>query len=294
MQTDNRASYDITLVTVTHNSMAVLPDMLASVPKGVKVVIVDNASDAAALSKLRQLTAARGATLLENKENKGFGVACNQGAAGAETAYLLFLNPDARLGAGALEAFLEGAARYPDASAFNPRISNADGTPYFKRSSVLLPAGASLPRGWPAQDREVPILTGAALFVRREGFETVGGFDPAIFLFHEDDDLALRLKRTCGPLMFLRDAEVTHASGTSSRRTAASAGFKAYHMGMSRVYAVRKHDVPGEPRAAFRQALLKMMSPENLLSRRRRAKNYGFLRGVLRETRTPLLGRREI
>jgi len=173
----------------------------------------------------------------------------------------------------------------PRASAFNPRISYADGSPYFKRSSRLLPKAEHLPRGWPAQDCEVPVLTGAAFFVRRSCFDKVGGFDEKIFLYHEDDDLALRLRKACGPLVFAARAHVVHTSGHSSGRSPDVAHFKARHMGCSRIYATRKHNTEGEPRRALAQAIVALLSPENLFSARRRAKNLGFLSGLVQALR---------
>ncbi|MGC1430386.1 MAG: glycosyltransferase family 2 protein, partial [Albidovulum sp.] len=60
-----------TIVTVSFNSLHVLPQMLASVPSGVPVVIVDNGStDIAALVGLCEM---HGATLIRNDRNLGFG-----------------------------------------------------------------------------------------------------------------------------------------------------------------------------------------------------------------------------
>lgn len=272
------ASERVTVVTVAHNSLAVLPGMLASLPPGAFCVIVDNAStDQDALAKLAEQ---HGAELIRNDDNRGFGTACNIGAARADTEFLLFLNPDARLEDGALEALVAAAETYPDAVAFNPAISEANGRPYFKRGSVLLPRSEKLPSGWPEADRVVPVLTGAAFFVRHAAFEAVGGFDPAIFLYHEDDDLALRLRAQCGTLMFLRDARVMHDAGNSTVRSPQSAAFKAFHMGRSRVYATRKHHLPGAGRKALLSAVAQLISPLTLLSARKRAKQAAFLRGV--------------
>lgn len=278
----------ITVVTVAHDSLDVLPAMLASLPEGVPAVIVDNASrDAEALAELARRHPAR---LIRNEDNAGFGVACNAGAAEATTEFLLFLNPDARLGPGALGALMRAADAHPEASAFNPAITDGRGRPYFKRGSVLLPASARLPAGRPGADREVPVLTGAAFFVRRGAFEAVGGFDPAIFLYHEDDDLALRLRAAAGPLRFVAGAHVRHEAGTSTRRTPASAAFKAYHMGRSRVYAARKHGLPGAGGRALASALGQLASPLTVLSARRRAKQAAFLRGVLSALREGAAG----
>lgn len=268
-----------TIISVCYNSLAVLPSMLSSVPRGTPVVLVDNASaDGAGLERL---AGESGARLIRSATNRGFGAGCNLGATAAETEFLLFLNPDAALQPGALEALEAAMDRHPAAVAMNPRLSDGKGRAYFKHRSVLLPRRAWLARAWPGGDQVVPVLSGAALYVRRAAFEAVGGFDERIFLYHEDDDLSLRLARLCGALMFIREAEVRHLEGHSTVRSPESAAFKAFHMGQSRVYAARKHRRPLPFLSALASALLQAGQPWALFSRRLRAKRLAFIRGIL-------------
>jgi len=270
----------IGIVTVCFHSNAILPQMLASIPDGTPVVLVDNAGDG--LEKdLAALASTHGATLITNSENAGFGVACNQGAAALQTEFVLFLNPDSVLSEGALDHLIEAADAYPAASAFNPRIALPCGRPQFKHRSHLIDPADKMPRGWPDGDREVPVLSGAALLVRRTAFETVGGFDPAIFLYHEDDDLTVRLCKACGPLMFIYAAMVTHLSGESSDRSAKIAALKAWHMARSRAYATAKHGRPFARVRVLFAAFGQLLSPVVLLSKRKRAKQVAFLRGAI-------------
>ena len=268
------------IVTVCYDSMSVLPDMLRSVPDGPKIVLVSNAGEGAD-SPLAVLARSHGAALIINDRNKGFGVACNQGAATLDTEFLLFLNPDTSLAPAALDELINAADRYPDAVAFNPRLAARSGAQIFKRHSQLLSRAHQMPRGWPDADTEVTVLSGAALFVRRQAFERVGGFDPAIFLYHEDDDLALMLAKSGGKLMFVRDALVTHLEGRSSARSPEIAALKAWHMGRSRVYATRKHNRRFPFLRALYSALGQVFSLQVLFSKRKRAKAVAYLRGVL-------------
>ena len=136
-------------------------------------------------------------------------------------------------------------------------------------------------RGWPKTDCEVTILSGAALLVRRSIFEKAGGFDPAIFLYHEDDDLALRLCKNYGKLYYVYDALVMHMEGRSSERTPETAALKAWHMGRSRVYATKKHDRPMPFTHALIMALMQLISIDVIIFRRKRAKQLAYLRGVI-------------
>lgn len=283
------AAAQVTVVSVSYNSMAVLPMMMASLPKDTPVVVVDNASaDVPALQILCDQHAAR---LICNRENKGFGVACNQGAEGAQTEFLLFLNPDATVTPDSLDHLVVAARRYPLASAMNPRIAKDDGKPQFHRRSRLMPISEYMPKGWPKADRDVTVLVGSALFVRRVDFEAVGGFDPNIFLYHEDDDLSRRLRAERGPIMFIRDAFVEHLAGKSSPPSLKTVAFKEYHKARSRVFTARKHKRSWPFTTALIAALLGLLAPDMLTSARRRAKHWGAVEGVISTWRDGGAGR---
>ncbi|KAA3498884.1 glycosyltransferase family 2 protein [Rhizobium rhizogenes] len=265
----------VTVVCVCYKSDALIPDMIASIPDETPIVLVDNGRN----NSLSNLPAGRSINIVRLAENLGFGRGCNAGAEVVQTQWILFLNPDARLQPGALEALLEASEQYPSAIAFNPRIANADGSEYFKRRSWLLPRSRYMKKGWPDADSPVPVLSGAAFFVSKQNFEKVGGFDPNIFLYHEDDDLSLRLAQL-GQLMFVRNSQIIHAAGHSSGRSPEIARLKAFHMARSRIYTGIKHKRPFPKTSTFFQALALLVSPSVLVSARRRAKAVGFLEGA--------------
>ena len=267
----------VTIVTVCHNSLAVLPDMLASVPAGTPVVLVDNASSDT--GALRMLAEKHGATLQLNVDNVGFGPACNQGAAQAKTEFLLFLNPDAELQSGALDSLVEAAKRHAQASGFNPRILDGKGRQSFRRGSKIRPK-ERLKGPIPTGDTEISVLAGSAIFCRRALFEEIGGFDPAIFMYHEDDDLSLRL-REHGPLVYCHGAKVVHLSGHGSPRLPHVAAFKAYYSARSRVYTLGKYGHPRPKLNTLGAAILRVLGLDTLVSKRKRAKNIGYLKGAL-------------
>ncbi|MCB1359987.1 MAG: glycosyltransferase family 2 protein [Rhodobacter sp.] len=272
-----QTQHRVTVVTVAYNSSGVLAAMLDSLPAGTPCVIVDNASrDRAAL---RAIADRPGVTLIENETNEGFGPACNRGAEGAQTEFLLFLNPDARLADDTLDQLTAAADAHPDAVAFNPRFEDDAGHPAFKRSCHLLPRSQWMPKGTPPADCVLPVLSGAAFLVRRAAFEAVGGFDPSIFLFFEDDDLSLRL-RTLGSLRLARAALVTHTGGGGSAPDPRIEGFKAWHFGWSRIYASRKHGRTGAYAKTLVRAIPRALSPVTWFSAPKRAERWGYLRGI--------------
>lgn len=267
----------ITVVTVAYNSMDVLPAMLASLPSEMPVVIVDNSPTAD--HELDVLCKRHGAMLVRNSKNRGFGAACNQGATEAETEFLMFLNPDAEVTIGCFEALLEAVDRFHQASAFNPRIIDRRGNIAFRRRANLRPKNEWYRGPKPASDVEVPVLSGAAIFLRKKIFDRIQGFDENIFLYYEDDDLSLRLAKH-GPLMHIHAAVIRHLEGHSSKRTAELARFKAYHLARSRIFARAKHRRPWPKTEALWRACRQLISPF-MLNRRIRAKYLGYLSGVV-------------
>jgi GT2 family glycosyltransferase len=64
----------------------------------------------------------------------------------------------------------------------------------------------------------VPWVSGAALLVRREAFDTVQGFDEKFFLYFEDIDLCLRLRERFGPVVWAPEVTVLHHRGRSAAK----------------------------------------------------------------------------
>lgn len=266
----------ITIISVAYNSFAVLPRMIDSLPAGTSLIIVDNGPE----DGLRDWAAARGIECRVPDENLGFGRACNLGAAGVTTPFLLFLNPDACLQPGALTALIAAAARHPEAAAFGPALGGETGRISYKHRTRLAPHDRFAPKSAPATDTPVPALSGAAMMVRRAAFEAVGGFDPAIFLYYEDDDLSVRLRASQGPLIFVPTAVALHQAGKSSVSSAALSRFKGYHWARSRIYTSRKHGLPSPVLSALRNALWQLLGPKGWRSAERRAEGWGRLQGV--------------
>lgn len=268
-----------TVISVCFNSSAVLERLLDSIPTTVSTILVDNGSNDVAATRI--LAKTYNAQLISNPANGGFGSGCNQGATLSTSEFLFFVNPDSTLNPDTIANLESAADAHPEASCFNPRIVDRHGNASFKRRSCLLSPEEIRPRGVPSRACQVPVLSGAALFVRRRAFEEIGGFDPNIFLYHEDDDISLRLRQQVGPAWFIPTAEVMHLSGHSSGRSAEVAALKAWHMGRSLVYTTTKHRIQAAYAKALWSAVRQLFSPSTLISRRKYYKNRAFLQGVL-------------
>ena len=235
------------------NSAGVLPACLAALAReNVPAIVADNAStdESAALAE------AAGARVIRNARNEGFGRAINIAARAAEAEWLLIINPDCVLEAGAMAALLEAAARYPQAAALAPRLIEDDGRFFFQNRSMLsesvirdksVTVRGGARENLPSGDCCAPFLSGACLMVKLEVFLALGGFDENIFLFYEDDDLCRRLCDAGHALMHVHAAVARHQRGASSA-PAKGARFRArWHMAWSRIYAAKKHGLAADP-----------------------------------------------
>ncbi len=270
---------NISFVVVCYKSSIALKSLLLSIPKENEVILVDNSRD----EKTVEIANLYDCVLIQTKENIGYGSACNLGAGKASGSHLFFINPDAMLKPETLDALTKAVNDYPNAGGFNPKIVNRSGEQNFKRRSVLLPKSKWMSKKFPTFDKEVSILSGAAIFIKKENFLKINGFDEKIFLYHEDDDISIRLKREIGPLMYIHNAIIMHAGGSSSSRDGSIAKIKGYHMGRSRVYAQRKHNVNAVKIRNIILSVMQILSPEMLFSKRKRAKYISFLKGVFAE-----------
>lgn len=268
---------NITIISVSYNSTDVIERMLASVPKDIALIVVDNGSDD--LTLLKEICSRYSVILLENGKNVGFGAACNFGAKYASTEFLFFVNPDCVLETDTIQELLASARRNPLATAFNPRIILDDGQPSFNYKSALLPRSKWMARGWPKIDQEVNVLSGCALLVRQSHFNAVGGFDENIFLYHEDDDLSLRLTDK-GPLMFSYKSLISHSVASSSGHSENIIAFKAWHLGYSRVYTMKKHRRFLPIAFLYILAFGKILLPDVIFLRTKRKKRWAYLLGI--------------
>lgn len=164
-----------------------------------EVVIVDDASDDGTVERFADHEPEL--TIVAHRENKGFAISCNDGAAVAgEADYLVFLNNDTVPLPGWLDALVDEVIDDAEVGAVGSKLLYPDGT--VQHAGVIIGQDrwprhlyAGFPGDHAAVDRsrEVAAATAACLLVRRESFEALGGFDTAYVNGYEDIDFCLRL-----------------------------------------------------------------------------------------------------
>ena len=226
------------------------------------VVVVDNGS-----TFRPQPT---GATVVSCPENPGFGAGVNRGIAslGRQTfdAYVV-LNNDIVIQPGYLQASIR-ALRDDDPStaaaagplSFNRngnRLWYAGGTINFLTGTVVQSRSSVDAR----RKRFVGFIPGAAFAIKPEAWEDVGGFDPSYFLYSEDVDLCLSLRRRGWHLVFEPRMAAVHNLGQTTGSHSASPLYLYYvtrnrlrplHPRVDRLYLAILHSGYVLGRAAFK------------------------------------------
>lgn len=226
------------IVIVNYETPGLLDDCLSSItdhptPGLREVIVVDNSTTPEpAELVVRNHAAVR---LLRSTTNVGYGSAANYGIASSSGEYVLVLNADAHLHAGAAQALIAELDAHPDAGIVGPRlVDQQDRTqPSCARFPTpgrlllhetglwkLVPGTKLRARTRPFFDpdvaSEVPWVLGAALAIRRRSLEIVGGFDPAYFMYYEEVDLCRRLAATGPVTRFTPAATIGHIGGAST------------------------------------------------------------------------------
>lgn len=231
----------ISAVIVNYNAGETLSGLVKSLLTEhgpARVIVVDNASSDGSLEYLAAEVRDERLLLVRNATNRGFAAGCNQGAACTDTPYLLFINPDCRIGTQALERLSASLRAQPDAGMAGPLILNADGSEqrgcrrYLPdpRRALMRVLGLGQPDAHgavagfdltgtplPASVTEMEAISGACMLMRREVYLRVGGWDEGYFLHCEDLDLCMRMGSQGYKVLFVPDAVVTHVKGVSSR-----------------------------------------------------------------------------
>ncbi len=234
----------VTAVIVSFESGDVLPACLDALQaEGVGAIVVDNAST----DNSCKIAEAHGAKLISNPQNQGFGRGMNIGShAAANFDYLLLLNPDAIVEKGSVEALLEAAHLYPDAGILSPRILSSDGSIFFPTKSLAAPYLHNIKgiKVTPVGNCCAPFLSGACYLIRRDLFLQIGGFDPNIFLFYEDNDLCRRVIEAGYSVTYVHNAVISHAQGKSSKPTRGLHYKTRWHYAWSEGYMAHKYGLP--------------------------------------------------
>lgn len=215
------------VVVVTWNACDMLADCLDSLAGqtvGVlmEVVVVDNASqDGTADMVRRQYPNIR---VIEVARNLGFGAAVNLGIRHTSAPFIVLLNNDAVADPAMVLRLLAPLTepRSERIAAVTGHLVLAGAGLINSTGNFVSRTGRGYDRDWMQVDQHRPSgevfgFCGAAVALRRQSLEEVGGFDESLFLYYEDSDLSWRLRAAGWSVWYERSAIAAHQHASSSK-----------------------------------------------------------------------------
>jgi GT2 family glycosyltransferase len=170
------------------------------------------------------------------ERNAGFGAGHNRLAALHDAGVLVLLNPDTRITEPATIARLRAVLDAPEVGAAGPQLRDAAGAleqwdhgeQDGVRARLARAAGHSHSRER-HERADVAWVSGACAVISRRWFDAVGGFDEGFFLYKEEEDLCLRLRREGARVVYEPAVRVLHhGSATGARREHLEASVRRY------------------------------------------------------------------
>ncbi len=282
----------VDIITVNWNAGEQLAECLRSVARNGgatvrRVFVVDNGSTDGSADMAPP--AGLPVELIRAGRNLGFGRACNLAAEQATAPYLLFLNPDAELGEGALERAVAYIMADPGVGVVGTKLVGRDGAAHHHcarfpdwHSFIGNSLGLTriLRRWFPPipllefdhlTSRSVEHVMGAFYLIRRDLFEQLGGFDERFFVYLEDLDLSRRVVSAGYRIEYLADVSSYHKQGGVSEQVKAHRLFYALqsnilyafkHLSRPQAWLVAAVTLAVEPVSRVGRSLLRLSPRE--------------------------------
>lgn len=252
---------ELSIITINYNAKVLTDQTVQSIfncsPRiSHEIIVVDNSSDI-----LEEYDRANdNLTILSGVNNKGFGNACNIGAANSRGEYILFLNNDTIMHEGTLEVCLGYMQQHSKVGALGVRTLLGDGSldhackRGFPTPMSSLYYFCGMDKRYPKDKRygayrqtfieeesinEVDSVAGSFLMMPRLVFDKLGGFDEDFFMYGEDLDLCYRVKMLGFSVIYYGKASITHLKGQSGLHTKSREVIRHFYNAMLIFY--RKH-----------------------------------------------------
>ena len=228
---------DLSIIIVNYKSWEVLAKCIKSFKKytpssNYEIIVVDNNSQDNNFNSFKKKN--HEINLIANKGNYGFSSGCNLGADNAKGKYLLFLNPDVTLTKShAIDDMLSFAVANPNVGITSCRTINSSGK--IEREIAFLSPWLTI--GWLRAIYKLTFarkiakrfqenkniwypewVAGSVVLIQKDFFEEIGKWSENIFwMYSEDPDICLKVAKNGKKIALLRNVEIKHIHGGSSR-----------------------------------------------------------------------------
>lgn len=236
---------DVSVIVVNWNTRELLRNCIRSICEQasnvqLEIIVIDNRSTDGSAEMVKEEFP--WVILVENSLNRGFAAANNQGISLAKGRYILLLNSDTTVCDNAIEKTVQYADKHPEVAVVGCQVLESPDKiqmtcfrfPSLLNLSLQVSGLARVFKynhffgredmlWWRREsEREVDVISGMFMLVRRKAIDEVGLMDEDYFLLFEDTDWCYRFARAGWEMLFWPGAKIIHVDGgdQSSRKTA--------------------------------------------------------------------------
>ncbi|MCL5990608.1 MAG: glycosyltransferase [Bacteroidetes bacterium] len=238
---------DLSVIIVNYNVKDFLYQCLKSLEKAsevsgkygysTEIIVIDNNSTDNSINYLSPFFPS--VKFIQLKENLGYGKANNIAFGNSHGKFILILNPDTVVEENNLMKMIQFMIAHPEVGAAGCKVLNADGsfqlscrrgfpTPWasftklfgfqkiFPKSKVF----AKYNQTYKSIDEtyDIDAIGGAYMFIRKDVFEKIKGFDEDFFMYGEDIDLCYRISKLPSKVSYFHETSIIHYKGESTKR----------------------------------------------------------------------------
>ena len=189
---------NLTIIIVTLKSENIIHQCIKSIDQNVPIIVVENSNNQKFKDELESKY--KNLKCILSGSNLGMGAGSNVGIKAATTDYLFILNPDATLDPNTLDELFLASKKLSGFAILSP--INVDlNFPNYKTKEI--PKDENTPF-------QVDYVDGFSMLLNKNKFNDVIHFDENFFLYLENNDLCLRVKRAGGSVYIVPTAKINH------------------------------------------------------------------------------------
>ena len=247
---------EISVIIVSYNTRDIITTCLDSIVNvnddRKEIFVVDNASTDGSVEFIRQHYPK--VHLIVNEENRGFATANNQALQLSRGRYIVLLNPDGEFLPSTFGAMISFMDANPHIGLAGVKMINPDGSPQESYSHEY-PGNKLASHEISRLKGSIAWVLGASMIIRSDIMKNLGGFDETFFIYGEDQDLCLRIRKAGYEIGYIDTAIIVHLGAQSERETTTADVWRKKIIAEYTFY--RKHYLPATVENITRGALIK-------------------------------------
>ena len=211
---------NLSVIIVNYNTgryvLECIDSLLLQEDVNLEIIVVDNASRDNSVDLITEKFGSE-VKLIRSPKNVGFGQANNLAASVAKSEFLLVLNPDTTIpDTKALFNLIVFLETHPKVGMVGPVIEEPrKGKRVLPRLTYPSSRHLKYTQTFKKLPGSIAWILGACMLFRRELYQSISGFDPDYFLYGEDADICLRVRKKGYEIGYCEDVLIKHVSAAS-------------------------------------------------------------------------------